>query len=147
MPVAIYFRAADTVLHALLRSEQGVYIAGLPAVVVRRLTGPEELCDALRQVLARSRGTVPHPTDWKAVGQPVLATVQVSSWKALARRARYCTVSETESELVFMPTRNGGSSGADKGFHELSDKQFSLQRDAPDGALIEALARAEAACG
>ena len=48
--------------------------------------------------------------------------------------------------LVFTPTRNGGTTGPEKGYHDLPAASVAVPLDADDNSLAMALAEAWARC-
>ena len=143
----VYFRTHDIVVHSQHRTTVGLLIAGLPVFRVLREDVPKDLVRAVRDALAASATGVAHPTDWESVTAPLLHAARVrSSYSAFARGARLCAIEDLPAGISIVPTRNGGVTGPDRGFQELTDAEIQTGLSAADDTLLEALLRADALC-
>jgi hypothetical protein len=104
------------------------------------------LGEALQKALAAAGEGVPHPTDWKAHLQPLLQCVKIRSWNALQKSAKMCDVEALTGELRITPSRNGGTSGPDKGYHPITDQIIVLPLGCSDEELGAAVVRALTYC-
>jgi hypothetical protein len=80
---------------------------------------PTQMVQAVQEALRCSMEGIPHPTEWKSVGVSVLEVAGVRSWSALANASRRCEIENHADGMTIVPTRNGGLTGDDRGFHEL----------------------------
>ena len=122
-------------------------IAGAPAFRIAREELATALVGAVREALRQSREGVEHPTVWKKeVGAAVLEAAGARTWAALERTSQLCHVETCDDGLIIVPTRNGGTMGSDRGFHELPDLAIRIPAAAIDGGLVQALLRAAEPC-
>ncbi|HET9637051.1 MAG TPA: hypothetical protein VFP26_14075 [Gemmatimonadaceae bacterium] len=142
--IAVYARRKDLVVLAYHMTDAGFWLAGLPAIQVDTDATSTELSRIIRDVLAGS-GTVvttPRRTDYAKRLKPVLQALGAKVWSDIERNARLCVIQQEESgELRIIPTRNGGARGADKGFHELRSREFTVPADAFDEVLSAGVRR------
>jgi hypothetical protein len=95
----------------------------------------------LLAALSNSREDVPHPTTWKGLTGPLLKAAGVRSFDAFAKPAKGVDISQDESGVVLIPTKNGGPRNA---FLHLTDR--ALKSDTSDTSLTSALRAAFDAC-
>jgi hypothetical protein len=130
-------------------SVDGVGLEADPIARLGTLEASAETGAALRNALGHSRRGVPHPTDWKLVASEVRArnrAAGIKSAKHLHESAKLVVVRETDLAFEVTPCRNGGSTGPDRGYHDLTDATLTLDRIASDEELGRAIARAAAIC-
>jgi len=145
---AVYFRKHDLIVHARHRTTTGAWLAGAPAFRVKRAELETALVGAVREALLQSKEGLEHPTPavLKEIGAAVLAAAGERTWAALERTSLMCYVDTRDDGLRIVPTRNGGTMGGDRGFHELPDLESRVPAAAIDGELVPALLRAADLC-
>jgi hypothetical protein len=143
---AVYFRKHDVIVHSLNRTTTGASIAGAPAFRIKREELATALVGAVREALRQSMEGVAHPTVWNEIGAAVLQAAGVGTWAALERTSFLCYVDTCDDGLRIVPTRNGGTMGRDRGFHELPDLEINVPAAAIDDGLVQALLRAAELC-
>ena len=142
--IAVHARRKDLVIYAWHMTQDGFWLAGLPAIQVNADATATELSGIVRDVLARSGSTVPTPKrdDYPKRLKPVLDAVGAKSWSEIERNSRLCTVSQEKTgELRIMPTRNAGGRGSNRGFHDLDSLAFTIPADAFDEVLAAGVRR------
>lgn len=141
---AVYKHGRDYFVHAQSRTSAGFWIASMPATLVPVDSRVEDLGAAVVDALAGGAVDVPTPSsdEFRAMVAPVLAIAKVRSWSALQRSAALCNVWRTARGVVVEPTRNGGNSGDDKGYHPLSDRSIVIAADCSPAELGTAIAAA-----
>ncbi len=142
----VYFRKSHLHLCAMHALTTGLGLAGLPALCVDSTVGDEALGSAVRNVLAGSRDGVAESVDHRAAMREVLAALGVRSWGALHRTAHMCVVHLTHDGLRLVPTRNGGTTGPGRGFHDLDAAAVLLPATTSDEELGRALRSTRALC-
>lgn len=78
-------------------------------------------------------------SDWKGLLKPLLGAACAASWSAFSRKSELIVIKREEEGLVVTPTRHGGTSGNDKGFHELGEHAVHMKADSDPrkvGALL-----------
>jgi hypothetical protein len=145
---AVYFRKHDLVVHSRHRTTTGALIAGAPAFRIRREELETALGGAVREALRQSKDGLEHPTPTvlKEIGAAVLEAAGERTWAALERTSLMCYVDTRDDGLSILPTRNGGTMGSDRGFHELPELEIRVPAAAIDGGLVQALLRAAELC-
>lgn len=113
----VYAKPGLLLVHSVRTTTAGV---GLPGLDVHRIAAPfsaELIGAAARAALDSYQHDVPHPKDWTGVGRDFLAACHARSWKALESDARFCGIElSVEGQIRLSSTRNGGSSGDQRGF-------------------------------
>jgi hypothetical protein len=133
-------------VHSQHRTTAGVWVASAPAFRVHREELATVLVKTVRVAVSSSEDGIPHPSEWKGVGAPVLEVARVRSWTALQRASCLCGVEATEEGLIVVPTRNGGVTGGDRGFHHLRNLAIRVTDSDSGDDLLQALLRAEKLC-
>jgi hypothetical protein len=105
-----------------------------------------ELGSAVLMALAGSRADQPHPTNLTEVGRLVLDAAGKRTWRALEKSAVLVQVRRDGVVIRVVPTRNGGTAGDDRGFHELADRASVLEHDAPSTEIARAVLAALSSC-
>jgi hypothetical protein len=143
---AIFFRADNVVVHAQHQTTDEFWIAGAPAFRIDRAELATALVKAVKQALDASLNGVENPSNWRSLLAPVLAVARARSWSALARNSHMCQIEGDSDGVTVVPTRNGGVTGDDRGFHELRNLSISVSDPDDDDRLLEALLQAEELC-
>jgi hypothetical protein len=143
---AMYSRQKDFVIQTECRTTAGVWIGSEPVQVLANESDIATVAQAVRIALAASRDGVAHPTDWKAVLQPHLNGAKIKSWSAFQKSAKMVGIEMSGAELRIVPSRNGGTSGDDKGYHPLPEAAIVLATGCSDAELGSALRQALELC-
>jgi hypothetical protein len=143
--VAIFRFDNAVLVYSLDKAKSGVWLAGEFATLLVDAS-PENLGAAVEQALTASRFDVPHPQDWRNVGANVLVVAGKKSWRALEKGAVAAHLFRDRSGVRITPTRNGGPTGDDRGFHELTDRTQSLDASASHLEVASGVIRALAEC-
>jgi hypothetical protein len=110
-------------------TEAGFWRAGLPVVRLLISAADDVVGQAVQRALTEAPARIP-ATPWKEYAPVRLALASAAgfrSWGPFDRRARLCSVRVSETGLVeIIPTRHGGTRGADKGFHERAELALSV---------------------
>jgi hypothetical protein len=116
---AAYLLGSRILLFPQNRTRDGVYVDAPSPIWLASVSEVQEIGNAIISILAAYRDDVPHPTDWKAHGDKVLASAGLRSWAQLHRGTKLCIIEQAGEHLWFRPTRNGGTSGRSRGFHSM----------------------------
>lgn len=100
-----------------------MWILSEPCVRLPSDCSDAELGDALLSALEGSKLSVPHPTQWKGILEPLLKAAGVKAWKPFTKSAVCVEVEEEAGDLEFIPTVN---LGADEGFQADEAKKKSM---------------------
>jgi hypothetical protein len=144
---AVYCGTHGYLVHANSRTEDGVWVAALPARLLSPDADATGIGEAVVDALSHRGPTLPslRPNDYAAVSEPVLRVAGARSWRVLQSSSSLCNVRASGGSVYVQPTRNGGSSGADRGYHPLVDEIISLAvADGPSAvgqAVLDALRR------
>lgn len=143
----VYAKPGLLLVHSVRTTTAGVGLKGLD---VHRIAAPfsaEVVGAAARAALASYQHDVPHPKDWTGVGRDFLSVCHVRSWKALESDARFCDIElSVEGVIRLSSTRNGGSSGDQKGFQPNGAPDRVLSGNFTDGELGAAILATIADC-
>ena len=144
---AVYYGARGYFVHANSQTEDGVWLAALPAHLLSAKADATDIGEAVIDALSH-RGAAPpslRPNDYAAVSEPVLRVAGARSWQVLQNSSSLCNVQVSGGSVYVQPTRNGGSCGADRGYHPLFDETISVPvTDTPSAvgqAVLDALRR------
>ncbi len=143
---SVYVRQDDYIIQTQSRTTAGIWIGCEPVQTLSRDVEAKTLGAAIRQSLAASQDSVAHPTDWNALLQPLLICAKIKSWNALQKSAKMCGVEKSNVELRIVPSRNGGTSGSEKGYHSLPEKTIVIAADCSAEQLGSALSQALELC-
>lgn len=133
-------------VHPELKSVSGIFVASEPYQSLPNDADPIALGNAVRSALALAQRTIPNPPDWKALSVPRLAAAEVKSEAALQRQSQLIRITAEAAKIVLTPTRNGGASGSDKGFHHLEAATMAVASNCTDRELGETLRDALSKC-
>jgi len=139
---AIYRLGDSTFVHSMNKAASGVWLAGDFAVLLPPGALPEDVGAAVHRALIASRHNVPHPTNWSSVGKQVLVVARKKTWRALEKGAVLTHVMRDSTGIRVTPTRNGGSAGDDRGFHQMTGREHTLDARASHRELATVVARA-----
>lgn len=139
-----YQRDASILVHPSSRTSDGVWILSEPCVRLSSDCDDAELGEVILSALGVSRLSLPHPTDWRGILEPLLKCAGLKTWKSFVRGAVCVEVEERGEQLEFWSTRNLGS---DQGFEVDESKRTAVTLPASPvaigAALRDALASAE----
>ena len=138
---AVYALPDAFVVVANHHTQAGFWLAGQPVTRLHSTATDAELGAAVRAALSASRADLPVPSraEYPAHLRELAAAAGVTTWAALDKAARLCTVEEGVSGVVkVMPHRHGGTRGPAAGYHELVEAAFEV---AGDNAALGAAAR------
>ena len=141
-----YARAEGLLLHAQALSTDGVHLAVPPVRALPPGSLDVDVGVATFAMLDAHQLNYPHPRDWKAFSATFLKAAGLKSWRAVQARSRCCTIERTSSTLRIVPTRNGGATGDDRGFHDLDDLTLELPAASTPAGLGAALLAAFDRC-
>lgn len=147
MPNACAVRLKDRwLIHPELKSVSGLLISSGPFESLPIDADPSAVGGAVRSALSRAEGTIPNPTDWKAVAAPRLAAAGVKSESAFQRQSKLIRISVEAAKIELTPTWNGGVSGTDRGFHQLEEVALVVTLNCTDIELGEAVYEVLSVC-
>lgn len=124
----------------------GVWLAAPKYVSLRLDTPAQEVGKALLSALEDSGQTVPHPTQWAGLSKPRLDAAGVKSEAAFHKGTQLVTVLRSQMETEIRPTRNGGVSGENRGFHDLPNATIRLSNHSSALEVGQAIIAAFASC-
>ena len=102
---AVYKRDNTFYLHPLVWTDTGLLVTNPPFVAVDADAEDDELGHAVKEILAASARTVPHPSEWGLV-KPLLELAGVGSEPSFFRTASQIHVEENGEEIRLTPLRN-----------------------------------------
>jgi hypothetical protein len=143
-----YWRPERIVIGAKARTVHRAYF-GTEWWVMPVNATPAKLGSAIRRALLAFHADAPQPdfraAGWKALSKARLHAAGVTSEGKYIKGSKLVHIDAASDSLVFTPTRNGGTTGPDKGYEELAAKMaVSLRAD--DNHLGVALTEAWARC-
>jgi hypothetical protein len=132
---AVYVLKDRVLFHPWQKTTVGLGICSEPYVSEPLDANDRRLGEVLLGTLDASGLTVPHPKSWKGITRPRLEAAGVKSEKAFQTGTLSVTVNWHDDTLCFAPTRNGGASGPEKGFHPLSESSVFVAANAGAEAI------------
>ncbi|MFL5327842.1 MAG: contact-dependent growth inhibition system immunity protein [Gemmataceae bacterium] len=143
---SVYARDRDYIIQPSSWTTTGLRIGTDPIEVLPGDADSTKLGAALRKALTAAQEGVTNPTDWKAHLEPFLQSAEIRSWNVLQKSAKMCDVEAMDGELRITPSRNGGTSGPDKGYHPIADQAVVLPQDCSAEELGAVVLRALSLC-
>lgn len=119
----VYQRGAVILVHASSRTTDGVWILSEPCIRLPSDCGDAAMGLAVMSALEASQSSVPHPTQWKGLVEPLLRAAGVRTWKAFAKSAVCVEVEERDGQLALIPAVNLGS---EEGFRANESKKREI---------------------
>jgi len=122
-------------------------VARLPARLLPPEASATDIGQAVIEALSQRSRALPklRPSDYGELSKPVLRVAGVRSWQVLQGSSSLCNVEASGGSVHVQPTRNGGRSGADRGYHPLVDESITLAiTNSPSNmgqAVLDALRR------
>src|SRR3954470_5485435 len=110
---------------------------------------PQSIGQAVRKALADSKVNVAGPsgTEWSALAKARLKAAGADSESAFMRGALLLGVERHDDLIHFMPHKNRGSSGKERGFHALAEYSVTVAASSDDASIgtacVEALSRCQ----
>lgn len=147
MQIASVYRLKDRVLaHANVRTETGLWIATEPFLQLPLDADEIAIGAAVHSLLQATTVPIPDQVNWRSMAKRRLIAAGVRSERAFMSRAHLVEVVRSDTGYVIESTRNGGSTGDDRGFHPLPAERSSLQLECTTqelgAAVIAAFGRA-----
>jgi hypothetical protein len=142
----VYARNRDYIVQPLSWTTTGLLIGTEPIDMLPHAVAAADLGRALQRALSAAKEGVAHPTDWKAQLSPLLQCAKIRSWNALQKAAKMCQVEALNGQMRITPSRNGGTSGSDKGYHHIADQTVLLPLDCSAEELGAGLLQALTLC-
>jgi hypothetical protein len=130
-------------------TDAGFWIASMPATLLPVNSSVEVLGAVVADALAAGAVRVPTPSrdEYRALQAPLLEVARVRSWSTLQRSAALCSIWQTANTVLVEPTRNGGNTGDDKGYHPLSDQSVTVPAEfSPSELGLAVVAAFERCC-
>ena len=124
--VAVYQLKDRLLVHPWNKTTMGLGMATEPYLALPLEAGSKAVGEAVLAAMAQSGRTVGHPTAWKGLSAPLLKAAGVKSERAFQAGSRYVSVDRRDGGYVIGPTRNGGTSGDEKGHHPLPALTFTI---------------------
>jgi CDI immunity protein len=143
---SVYARDRDYIVQPSSWTTTGLRIGTEPIQVLPHDAAVSDLGKALQKAMSAAKEGVTHPTDWKAQLEPLLQCGKIRSWNALQKSAKMCEVEALDRELRITPSRNGGTSGPDKGYHPIGEQAVVLPLNCSDEELGNAVLQALVLC-
>jgi len=145
-----YWRSGKILIHALAKTEPGFYIDAEPWLILPSDAHPSEIGEAIRKALRAFRPSVPVPDyrspEWKALRLGRFRAAGVRSEREFMSGSKLVDISTVGEAIQFVPTRNGGSSGAQRGYHFLPGAALKAPLKADAESLALKLAEAWTRC-
>lgn len=120
-----YWRPDKILIHALARTEPGFYIGAEPWLTMPSNATHAVVGSAIRAALLAFHPSVPVPDyrspEWKALQLARFRAVGVKSERQFESGSKLVVIETVPKNFHFIPTRNGGSAGPNKGYHALPE--------------------------
>ena len=123
----VYQRKSKFFVHASSRTTDGVWILAEPCLSADETIDNERLGAMIQTALAGSLGSVPHPTEWAKLLNPLLTQARVKSWNTFAEAATCAEIEKEDGRTMVVPTRNLGVTG---GFEPDPSRSFIVDSSA-----------------
>jgi hypothetical protein len=143
---SVYARDRDFIVQPLSWTTTGLRIGTPPVEVLPETASAADLGAAIQKAMSAAKEGVAHPTDWNAHLRPLLELAKIRSWNVLQKSAKMCQVETLGHEIRVTPSRNGGTSGSDKGYHPIADRAIVLTVHCSDDELGTSVLRAVTLC-
>ena len=92
-------------IRASSRTTAGIWVDDGDCYVISIDSEYEEIGKYVRIALNNSHSGISHPTDWKAVNDPLLKAANMKSWSTFGKTAK-CVIIEMEKDIRINPTKN-----------------------------------------
>lgn len=129
-------------IHSDSQTTVGVWISCEPFTKLPATVSDLELGLTVLSALNASKATVPHPTDWKSLPDPLLDLAGVRSWKKFAVGTQAVGVTRDAGRMSFTPSKNK----PDEGFFWLPEKTVDIADTSDAEHVTRALKQTFAAC-
>src|SRR5260221_5844462 len=120
-----YWWPEKILVHALARTGAGFYINAEPWMTLPSNVNHAILGSAIREALLAFQPNVPIPDyrslAWRALRLARVRAVGVRSERQFMSDSKLAGISTLGQNLRLIPTRNGGSTGPDRGYRDLPD--------------------------
>ncbi|WP_211831189.1 hypothetical protein [Kistimonas asteriae] len=143
--VLIYERKGSLFLGANQQTTAGVWLDAGPYFTCSSSDEEATIGSLCLQALEHSKSGVPHPKTHSGMTKPLLLAAGVKSYRTFIKGTKMCMLSASDKYEI-TPCRNGGSTGNEKGFHEIAEKTQYLQQASNVSQLGKAVIQALIAC-
>lgn len=143
--ISVYRRKGKIIIGPNHKTTDGVWIDSGPYEICTDSIDTGELGKIILKTIKKSKNGIPHPISWDGFTKPLQKASGVKSYSSFLNGTLRCSV-ELSDKLYFMPYRNGGYKGDAKGFHEISEEQFSILANSPDDKIGKSLLDALEKC-
>lgn len=113
---SIYKLPSRFIVCSVSTTTSGIGITSEPYIVLPTPISAVELGNAINRALAGSREGVGNPSSWNGLAAPRLAAAGVKSEATFQKQASLVSLNTDGKTVTFIPHRNGGATGPDKGF-------------------------------
>ena len=121
----VYYRDPVLLVYPNLQTNDGFYLATSPYVKVERK--PQAVGNALRDALAVDRRVAtPKRDEYTSLSQERYSAAGVKNEAAFIRKAILLDVIQDADGFRLIPNRNGGATGASKGFSPAPEEALRL---------------------
>ena len=114
------------VIYSNDKTDSGLWIASCNALIIDNLISNYDLGKYVLEFLSKSKHNLPHPINWKEFTKKYLLSVGFKSNSALMINAMCVSIGQDDNEIVFMPSKNGGTKGNQRGFYYLEEKKITV---------------------
>lgn len=139
----VYKKVNRVYIHALSKTEAGVWIATSPFLYADARTSPYHLGQLVMEAFGGSQEQVPHPRNWGNLLSPLLEQAGVKTWNTFMRKAQCLNLEATEDRLKIIPNRNLGTT---EGFEPILEKTIELSLSSTVNQIGTVLLEALAEC-
>ena len=122
------------VVHSYSKTKTGILRTSEPCIVLKNNVSNLEIGEGIQVAKKGYKTGVPdmvrYSNSWAEVDKPIFKACNLKSWKKIQELSSHCYIEFCENEIVFTPTRNGGTKGDTKGFHPIEEKRKKLNLNA-----------------
>lgn len=126
-------------VHPVAKTDAGFSIWIGPWWTLRGDASPASIGEAVRKALSDAPASVPQPnwqsSEWKSLTKARHMAAGVKSERGFVVGSKLVAIEHVNHAIRITPTRNGGTSGPDKGFHELLSARIGVREDADSATL------------
>lgn len=126
---SVYEMPFGYIIHPESRTVDGIWVFHGPVERLSNEVGVSALGSSVFNALSVSCVDIPNPEDWKAFNneaKTLLNEQGVSSFMAIHKSGRLVSAKSDGEHICLTPTKNGGTSGDDRGYHDLSEIAISV---------------------
>lgn len=120
----------------------GIWIDTGPLFKIEPGSSKHAIGEAILTALDASRVSVPQPSDWSSVTQPLLQAAGVKSWSTFMKRAKAVILRQDEIGLSLIPHKNlGPKEGFQAILENIATLRFPSSAQSIGNAVIDSLSR------